>query len=97
MDTERVTEIFGILFRISLIKGRGNPLRWPRNTLYPLKLAPTSPTSGDRSVGRVRLGTQATDFVFCLLFRIRGEGAGLNLGQEFDYPEAFLFFLIEFY
>jgi hypothetical protein len=30
----------------------GEPLRWPRDTLYPLKLALTSPTSGGRSVGR---------------------------------------------
>jgi hypothetical protein len=30
--------------------------RWPRGTLYPQKLALTSPTSGGRS------GTQATEF-----------------------------------
>jgi hypothetical protein len=34
------------------INGRGESLRWPRNTLYLLKLALTSPTSGGRSVGR---------------------------------------------
>jgi hypothetical protein len=28
--------------------------RWPRDTLYPQTLAPTSPTSGGRSVGIVR-------------------------------------------
>jgi hypothetical protein len=33
-------------------------LRWPRDTLYPQKLALTSPTSGGRSVGRVRLWTK---------------------------------------
>jgi hypothetical protein len=32
----------------------GDSLRWPRDTLYPLKLALTSPTSGGRSVGIVR-------------------------------------------
>jgi hypothetical protein len=32
-------------------------LRWPRDTLYPLKLALTLPTSGGRSVDRVRLRT----------------------------------------
>jgi hypothetical protein len=32
------------------INGRGDPLRWPRDTLYPQKLAP-------RSVGIVRLRT----------------------------------------
>jgi hypothetical protein len=29
--------------------GRGDPLRWPRGTLYPQKLALTSPTSGGLS------------------------------------------------
>jgi hypothetical protein len=32
------------------INDRGDPLRWPRTTLYPQKLALTSPTSGGRSV-----------------------------------------------
>jgi hypothetical protein len=45
---------------------RGDPLRWPRDTLYPLKLAPTSSTSVYRSVGIVRLRTKATEFV-CLI------------------------------
>jgi hypothetical protein len=36
------------------INGRGDPLRWPRDTFYPQKLALTSPTSGGRSVGIVR-------------------------------------------
>jgi hypothetical protein len=39
------------------INGRGDPLGWPRNTLYPQKLALTSLTSGGRSVGIVRLRT----------------------------------------
>jgi hypothetical protein len=43
--------------------GRGDPLRWPRDTLYPQKLPLTSPTSGGRSVGIVRLRTKATEFV----------------------------------
>jgi hypothetical protein len=30
--------------------GRGDPLRWPHDTLYPQQLALTSPTSGGRSV-----------------------------------------------
>jgi hypothetical protein len=46
----------------------GNPLRWPRNTLYPQKLALTSPKSGDLSVGIVRLRTKATEFLFVCLF-----------------------------
>jgi hypothetical protein len=40
------------------INGRGDPLHWPRDTLYPQKLALTSPTSGDSSAGIVRLRTK---------------------------------------
>jgi hypothetical protein len=47
--------------------GCGDPLRWPRDTLYPQKLALTSPTSVGRSVRIVRLRTKATEFVCCLL------------------------------
>jgi hypothetical protein len=43
--------------------GRRDPSRWPRGTLYPQKLALTSPTSGGRSFGIVRSQTQATEFV----------------------------------
>jgi hypothetical protein len=43
--------------------GRGDPLRWPRDTLYPQKLALTSPTGGDRSVSIVRFRTKATEFL----------------------------------
>jgi hypothetical protein len=38
------------------------PLRWPRDTPYPQKLALTSPTSGGRSVGIVRSRTKVTEF-----------------------------------
>jgi hypothetical protein len=44
------------------IKDRGNPLRCPRDTLYPQKLALTSPISGGRSVGIVPSRTKATEF-----------------------------------
>jgi hypothetical protein len=47
--------------------GRGDPLRWPRDTLYPQKLALTSRTSGGRSVGIVHLQTKATEFVLFFL------------------------------
>jgi hypothetical protein len=43
--------------------GRGDPLRWPHNTLCPQKLAITSPTSGGRSVGIVCMRAKATEFV----------------------------------
>jgi hypothetical protein len=38
-------------------------------SLYPLKLALTSPTSGGRSVGIVRLRTKAPEFVYYVFLR----------------------------
>jgi hypothetical protein len=43
---------------------RRDPSSCPRDTLYPQKLALTSPTSGGRSAGIVRWRTQATEFSF---------------------------------
>jgi hypothetical protein len=43
--------------------GRGDPLRWPRDTLYLLRFAITSPTSGVYSVGIVRSQTKAMEFL----------------------------------
>jgi hypothetical protein len=40
----------------------GDPLRWPRDTSYPQKLALTSPTCGGHSVGIVRSRTKAMEF-----------------------------------
>jgi hypothetical protein len=42
--------------------GREDPLRWPCDTLYPQRLALTSPTSGGRSVRIVCWRTKATEF-----------------------------------
>jgi hypothetical protein len=50
--------------------GRGNPLCWPCDTLYPQKLAPTSPTSGGLSVGIVRSRTRPRNLFFCLYIYI---------------------------
>jgi hypothetical protein len=44
--------------------GRRDPSRRPRGTLYPRKLAITSPTSGGLSVGIVRSWTQTMEFFF---------------------------------
>jgi hypothetical protein len=44
--------------------GRRDPSHRPLGTLYPQKLALTSPTSGGLSVGIVRSQTQATEFSF---------------------------------
>jgi hypothetical protein len=50
-----------------LENGHGNPLHWPRDTLYPQKLALTSPTSGGRSVDIVRLWTKSHGVWFYLV------------------------------
>jgi hypothetical protein len=50
--------------------GHGDPLPWPRDTLYPQRLTLTSPTCGSRSVGIVRLRTKTTEFVFCFVFEV---------------------------
>jgi hypothetical protein len=42
----------------------GDPLHWPRDTLYQQKMALTSPTSGGRSVGIVRFRNKTTGFFF---------------------------------
>jgi hypothetical protein len=44
--------------------GRRDPSLRPLGTLYPQKLALTSPTSGGFSVGIVRSRTQTTEFNF---------------------------------
>jgi hypothetical protein len=43
--------------------GRRDPSRLPHGTLYPQKLALTSPTSGGHSVGIIRSRTQTTEFL----------------------------------
>jgi hypothetical protein len=48
--------------------GHRDPSRWPRGTLYPHKLALTSPTSGGHSVSIVRSRAQTTEFVCFFLF-----------------------------
>jgi hypothetical protein len=58
------------------INGRGDSLRWPHDTHYPLKLALTSPTSGGRSVGIVRLRTKAPEFLVHDVFVAAGNGLG---------------------
>jgi hypothetical protein len=45
----------------------GNPLRSPRDTLYPQNVGITSTTSGGRSVGRVLSRTKVTEFSFFFL------------------------------
>jgi hypothetical protein len=47
--------------------GRRDPSRWPRDSFYPPKLAPTSPTGGGRSIGIVPSRTQATEFFLYII------------------------------
>jgi hypothetical protein len=51
--------------------GCRDPPRWPRDKLYPQKLALTSPTSGGRSVRIVRSRTKATEFQFIYIYRVQ--------------------------
>jgi hypothetical protein len=51
----------------------GDPLRWPRDTLYPQKLALTSPTRGGRSVGIVRMRAKAKEFALTALIDGKGQ------------------------
>jgi hypothetical protein len=53
------------------INGRGDSLCWPRDTLYLLNLALTSPTSGGRSVGKVRWRTKSPEFFFVDLWQLK--------------------------
>jgi hypothetical protein len=76
---------------------RRDPSRRPRGTLYPQKLAITSPTSGGCSVGVVRSRTQATEFSFSLGLAIEEEYYGLhervdvaNISQKIVLPSSWL-------
>jgi hypothetical protein len=68
--------------------GRGDPLRWPRDTLYPQKLALTSSTSGGRSVGIVRLRTKATEFFLFIAFmgHIHGRCQAVSWSEGVSVP-----------
>jgi hypothetical protein len=59
--------------------GRRDPSLWPHGTLYPQKLALTSPTNGGRSIGIVRSRTQATEFSFVY----ESVNSGLNVWNLF--------------
>jgi hypothetical protein len=75
----------------------GYPLRWPRDTFYPQKLALTSQTSGGRSIGIVCLRTKATEFF--LYKHIAFFGFGLrevNTGDGIRYCLGFYNFDIKY-
>jgi hypothetical protein len=69
------------------INGRRVSLRTPRDTLYPLKLAQTSPTSGGSLVGILRFRTKTTEFVclfVCLFVARRSDGSGWGLRKDVE-------------
>jgi hypothetical protein len=51
-----------VIMRSSSLIGRGDPLLWSHDTLYPQELSLTPPISGGRSIGIVRSRTKATQF-----------------------------------
>ena len=57
-----ITSVSYACSKTEIKNGRGEPLRWQRDTPLPQKLALTSPTGGGRSVGVVRSRTKATEF-----------------------------------
>jgi hypothetical protein len=66
--------------------GRRDPSHWPPGTIYPQKLAITSPTSGDR-VGIVRSRTQTTEF---FLFRSSFTKLCINWWSYNTYSSSFI-------
>jgi len=56
------------LAKVILILKHGNRCADHVTSLYPQKLALTSPTGGGRSVGTVRLRTKATEFFLIYFF-----------------------------
>jgi hypothetical protein len=61
------------------INGRGDSLRWPRDTIDQLKLALTWPTSGGSSVGIVRWRTKAPEFACFWLVILQSPGINTKL------------------
>jgi hypothetical protein len=74
-----------------------DPLRWPRGTLYPQKLALTSPTWGGRFVDIVRSQTKATEFILNFYMSCSDDSftwvESLSTGRETGWyaplPESF--------
>jgi hypothetical protein len=69
----------------NLINGWGDPLRWPRDTLCPPKLALTSLTSGGRSVGIVRLRTKGHGVKLSYMDESVDLVSCHNVGQRFAF------------
>jgi hypothetical protein len=66
--------------------GRGDPLRLPRDTLYQLRLALTSPAGCGRSVGIVHLRTKTTEFSFSYVTNKLGLTGSMRYLQTLKLP-----------
>jgi hypothetical protein len=65
------------------INGHGNPLPGPRDTLYPQKLVLSSPTSGGRSVGIVRLRTKSHGvMIYMYVYIVTGSTVAMQRSRE---------------
>jgi hypothetical protein len=75
VSTRTIEELFGRNSSGSGLEdreyGRGDWLRWPRDTLYPQNLALNSPTSDGRLVGIVRLQSKTTELKIIFTFSDR--------------------------
>jgi hypothetical protein len=69
---------------------RRDPSRRPHGTLYPKKLALTSPTSGGRSVGIVRSRTQATEFSLALVLSYQTDHCHFFIYTKISHSKGFL-------
>jgi hypothetical protein len=65
------------VYKTEIMACRRNSSRLLRGTLYPRKLALTSPTSGDRSVGVFHSRTQTTEFFFYRIWSERAQSTTL--------------------
>jgi hypothetical protein len=70
------------------INGREDPLSRPRDTPLPAKkLELTSPTSGGRSIGIVRLGTKSNGVGFCFQISLLHANAFAIAGLDFQWSD----------
>jgi hypothetical protein len=92
---QKYTKYYPCLFGLeSREYGRRDPSRWPRGTLYPQKLALTSPTSGGRSVGIDLSRTQATEFCLLPLFGMWGHVIWYIFYRRFGRKEVNAYYTI---
>jgi hypothetical protein len=69
--------------------GRWDPLRWPRDSLYQLKLALTSPTSCGSSVGIVRLRTKTRSSVHTRIYIYISKSLSTRENNFWNPPHRF--------